>query len=212
MKCFGLLFYVFISVIPSYAQEISEEVKIGKQTWMTKNLNVSTFRNGDTIPQITDEAAWVAASESGQPAWCYYDNDPENEETYGKLYNWYAVNDPRGLAPEGWHVPSDEEWDKLTSFLFVRKGDNINDKLKSCSGWMKNMNGSNTSGFNALPGGCRKMCGSFDNEGEYAKWWTSSTSFNDTAVGKGTGEKRDKFTFNYYSLKHEGLSVRCVKD
>src|SRR5262245_42075520 len=82
-------------------------VKIGKQVWKIKNLNVSHYRNGDPIPQVKNNAKWAALTTG---AWCWYNNDSANGAVYGKLYNWYAVNDPRGLAPEGWHIPSDGEW------------------------------------------------------------------------------------------------------
>jgi uncharacterized protein (TIGR02145 family) len=106
-------------------------VTIGSQVWMAKNLEVSTFRNGDAIPQVTSDAEWEAAGENKQPAWCYYDNDAKNATKYGKLYNWYAVNDPRGLAPAGYHVPTDAEWTTLDNFL----GDDAGNKMKSTSGW-----------------------------------------------------------------------------
>jgi uncharacterized protein (TIGR02145 family) len=93
-----------------------ETVLIGNQEWTTKNLNVSKYRNGDIIPEVKDPKKW-ANLKTG--AWCYYDNDPKNGEIYGKLYNWYAVNDPRGLAPEGYHVPSQNEWQELRSFLNI---------------------------------------------------------------------------------------------
>ena len=82
----------------------------GPQVWMRKNLDVSTFRNGDPIPYAKTAEEWKAAGDNKQPAWCYYDNDTVNFKKYGGLYNWYAVNDPRGLAPEGYHIPTDEEW------------------------------------------------------------------------------------------------------
>jgi uncharacterized protein (TIGR02145 family) len=106
-------------------------VTIGSQVWMTKNLEVSTFRNGDVIPQATSNAEWEAAGKNKQPAWCYYDSDAKNDVKYGKLYNWYAVNDPRGLAPAGYHVPTDAEWTTLGNFL----GDDAGKKMKSTSGW-----------------------------------------------------------------------------
>ena len=106
-------------------------VTIGSQVWMAKNLEVSTFRNGDVIPQATSNAEWGAAGENKQPAWCYYDNDSKNGVKYGKLYNWYAVNDPRGLAPAGYHVPTDAEWTTLENFL----SDDEGKKMKSTSGW-----------------------------------------------------------------------------
>ncbi|MBL0014028.1 MAG: fibrobacter succinogenes major paralogous domain-containing protein [Flavobacterium sp.] len=90
------------------------EVQIGTQIWMTKNLNVSRYRNGDPIPQVANSAQWANLNTG---AWCYYANSTANGPIYGKLYNWYAVNDSRGLAPEGWHIPSDAEWTTLVSFL-----------------------------------------------------------------------------------------------
>ena len=94
-----------------------KEVKIGQQVWTTENLNVDKFRNGEIIPEAKSEEEWIEAGDNKKPAWCYYNNDPSNGTKYGKLYNWYAVNDPRGLAPEGWHIPSDKEWDVLTNYL-----------------------------------------------------------------------------------------------
>jgi len=89
-------------------------VAIGKQVWMTENLNVDTFRNGEAIPHVKTNEEWIKAGENKQPAWCYCDNDPANGAKYGKLYNWYAVANARGLCPAGWHVPSDDEWTQLT--------------------------------------------------------------------------------------------------
>lgn len=93
------------------------EVAINNQVWMTENLNVDKFRNGDPILHAVTDEEWKKAGENGEPAWCYYDNDPVNGEKYGKLYNWYAVNDPRRLAPEGWKIPSDEDWTTLTDLF-----------------------------------------------------------------------------------------------
>ena len=105
------------------------------------NLDVDRFRNGDPIPHAQTEEEWLYAGENGQPAWCYYDNDPKNGKKYGKLYNWYAVNDYRGLAPKGYHIPSDEEWSVLTRFLggvYI-----AGDKMKSTTGWDNNENVNN---------------------------------------------------------------------
>ena len=95
----------------------AQEIKIGTQTWCNKNLEVSKFRNSDAIPLAKTYAEWELAGQNGQPAWCYYENKAENGTTYGKLYNFYAVNDPRGLAPNGYHIPTDEEWTILTDYL-----------------------------------------------------------------------------------------------
>ena len=109
------LFFIAIVSISSFG--FAQSVTIGTQTWTTKNLDVATFRNGDAIPQAKTNEEWKAGRENKQPAWCYYDNDAKNGTKYGKLYNWYAVNDARGLAPAGWHIPTDEEWTVLSTFL-----------------------------------------------------------------------------------------------
>ena len=107
MKITILLFISFLCI--SIFGQI-QTVTIGTQVWMTKNLDVSTFRNGEIIPEAKTEDEWNAAGGNHTPAWCYYNNDPKNGEIYGKLYNCYAVDDSRGLAPAGWHVPTIEEW------------------------------------------------------------------------------------------------------
>ncbi len=122
-----LITFLFAQI--NYAQTVT----IGKQVWMTKNLNVDKFRNGDSIPQAKTYEEWEAAGENKQPAWCYYDNDPANGAKYGKLYNCFAVNDSRGLAPAGYHIPSDEEWTKLTDYLGESSA--AGTKMKSASGW-----------------------------------------------------------------------------
>jgi uncharacterized protein (TIGR02145 family) len=110
-----------------------KSVKIGTQIWSQENVNVDRFRNGDPIYQAKTVEEWQRASENNQPVWCYYDYDPKNGDKYGKLYNWYAVNDPRGLAPKGWHVPSIVEWKELIHFL---GGKTVSDKkIKSEDGW-----------------------------------------------------------------------------
>src|ERR1035437_5349172 len=149
-------------------------VKIGKQVWMAENLNVSHFRNGDPITEAEDAGAWSQAGQERKPAWCYYDSNPVNGRTYHKLYNWYAVNDKRGLAPKGWHGPSKLEWADLTDYL---GGDNVaGGKLKSTRGWESNGNGTNVSGFAGLPGGYRNDAGAFSDVGNVGFWWSSSES------------------------------------
>ena len=125
-------------------------VKINNQEWMTENLNVSAFRNGDSIPEAKTDLDWEEAGKKGKPAWCYYANDPANGIKYGKLYNWYAVNDPRGLAPAGWHVPTDAEWTELINSL--GGGELAGAKMKSTTGWVDNRTATNESGFSGLPG------------------------------------------------------------
>jgi uncharacterized protein (TIGR02145 family) len=106
----AILFMFIFSGLTTFSQKT---VFIGTQEWMTKNLEVTTFRNGDSIPQAKSEKEWVNAGNKQQPAWCYYLNDPVNGVKYGIIYNWWAVNDPRGLAPKGWRIPNDEDFSTL---------------------------------------------------------------------------------------------------
>jgi len=189
-----------------------KSVQMGKQTWMTENLNVDTFQNGDPIPQAITEEEWMNAAEAKEPAWCYYKNDPANGTRYGKLYNWYAVNDPRGLAPKGWHISSHKEWKELTDYLGGWKVSCA--KLKNDEGWSNNGNGTNESGFSALPGGRRSAYGKdsyiFKGIGTWGYWWTSTKYLNKTAL---TRSMHGNGTFQWLDwYKGEGMSVRCIKD
>lgn len=186
-------------------------VVIGKQDWMSENLDVSHFRNGDPIPEAKTDADWQKAGETGKPAWCYYANDPTNGKTFGKLYNWFAVSDARGLAPEGWHVPTDEDCLKLETFL--GGGQVAGLKMKSKIGWKENGNGTNESGFNGEPGGCRNDDGEFFHLGFYGYWWSTT----DMLTYFAWGHILNYFTGIDYKLailyeKDEGLSVRCIRD
>jgi uncharacterized protein (TIGR02145 family) len=188
-------------------------VKICDQTWMAKNLDVARYRNGDPIPQVTDHSQWLNLTTG---AWCWYNNDSATYgSVYGRLYNWYAVNDPRGLAPEGWHIPSDGEWTTLTECL---GGDSIaGGKMKEVgtSHWNSpNTGATNISGFSALPGGYVNINQfQFSGLGEDGEWWSSSEFSNTKAWYR--------FIYNTTSnlnkgadwvMKTYGFSVRCVKD
>ena len=184
-----------------------ETVKIGSQEWMSENLDVSTFRNGDLIPQAKTDDEWDEAGWNKQPAWCYYDFDPANGEKHGKLYNWFAVNDARQLAPKGWHIPGDEEWDVL------RKGLNIGiagGKMKSTDGWKDSGNGTNTSGFNGLPSGYRNYEG-FNEIGSEGCWWSSTGSDNQWVSYRYLSFS-DSYLHKHHRSNADGLSVRCIKD
>ena len=108
-------------------------VQIGNQKWTEFNLNVSTFRNGDSIPEAKTSEEWQKAGIDKQPSWCYYENDSNYGSRYGKMYNWYAVNDPRGLAPQGWHIPNREEWGILVQYCGGYKV--AGTKIKTKEGW-----------------------------------------------------------------------------
>jgi uncharacterized protein (TIGR02145 family) len=201
----------------AYGNELSfftpyQEVSIGTQVWMLKNIDVSTYRNGDPIPQVTDPAAWAALTTG---AWCWYNNDSAMyASTYGKLYNWYAVNDSRGLAPTGWHVPSDAEWTSLTNFLggFQVAGNAM--KEKGTKHWNDPNDGAtNSSGYTALPGGSRNdQNGSFTAIFEQGHWW-STTEENSVAKSRWLTSQIDNgYLFSNTYPKQNGFSVRCVRD
>jgi uncharacterized protein (TIGR02145 family) len=185
------------------------EEEFGDQIWMTENLNVSHFRNGDIIPEAKTAEEWESAGNKGEPAWCYYDNDPENGEKYGKLYNGYAVNDSRGLAPEGWHIPTHKEFLELETALGHFRGD----RLKSTSEWKANQNGTTESGFNAFPAGGRSYSESigFEDIHVMAAWWTSSEMNADNAWYHYALFNSDYLNSKEANMKN-GLSVRCIKN
>ena len=155
---------------------------------------------------MQDGTAW---SNLTTGAWCYYDNNAANGTTHGKLYNWYAVNDPRGLAPKGYHIPTDEEWTKLADYL---GGENkAGKKIKNTSGWRNDGNGTNSSGFSGLPFGSRDHIGAFFGIDNYGFWWSSSEYDTNTAWVR--------YLFSSYggalrnaSNKKNGLSVRFIKN
>lgn len=184
-------------------------VKIGSQVWMGKNLNVDRFANGDPIPEAKTNDEWKRAGVNDQPAWCYHNNDPANGRTYGKLYNWHVVNDPRGLAPKGWHIPSDGEWTTVTTYLGGEA--TAGTSLKSTNGWENKGNGNNKSGMAGLPGGNRGIIGEFYALGKEGNWWSSSESDSGAAWSRGLfdfGGSVDRDSGN----KSGGYSVRCLKD
>jgi uncharacterized protein (TIGR02145 family) len=193
-------------------ESIPGEVTIGTQVWMTKNLNVDKFRNGDPIPEAKTIEEWKKAKENNQPAWCYYDNDPANGAKYGKLYNWYALNDARGLAPKGWHIPTDAEWTLLTDHLGGK--DIAGTKMKSTSGWkygVSNGNNNNSSGFSGLPGGYREFDGVFFGIDDYGYWWSSSVGSACEALLRNL-DSNDGGVYSPFDSKDRGFSVRCLRD
>lgn len=185
-------------------------VTIGTQIWQSKNLDLTTYSNGDPIPQVTNASQW---SNLTNGAWCWYNNDSVTyAAVYGRLYNWYAVADSRGLCPNGWHVPSDTEWTQLADFLggrFLAGG-----ALKAITNWNSpNSGATNSSGFTGLPGGYRGDNGSFVNLGNVGYFW-GSTEYPNYVGGA-------YCRYLYYSNsnidrsfnnKPNGISVRCIKD
>ncbi len=210
MKKYNLKTVLSLFIVILFAQiNYGQTVTIGTQVWTSKNLDVSTFRNGEPIPQAKTDEEWKAAGNNQKPAWCYYDNDASNGTKYGKLYNWYAVNDPRGLAPNGFHIPTEKEWTQLTDYLGGESG--AGTKMKSTSGWNNNGNGTNSSGFSGRPGGGRDFNGIFFNIVDFGYWWSSASNALDFAWGHYLSyDNGDVYRNNGYM--ENGVSVRCLKD
>ena len=184
-------------------------ITICNQTWTKSNLNVSHYRNGDIIPQVTDATQWNGLTTG---AWCYYANMSSNGIISGKLYNWYAVNDPRGLAPAGYHIPTNAEWTSLTTCL---GGETIaGGKMKETgtSHWTSpNQDATNSSGFTAIPGG---NCGT---DGTFHSFTASGLMWSSSAIGSGNSYYRrlnyyDGSVNNLIGSNIYGFSVRCLKD
>ena len=172
-------------------------VTIGKQTWMVKNLDVATYRNGDPIPNVTDNTAW---SELTTGAYCYYNNDSATYAVkYGKIYNWYAVNDPRGLAPAGWHIPSDDEWTTLINYLGGEKVAGRKMKEKGATHW------------SGLPGGWRSYDGTFHDVKIFSYWWSSKEINTSYAWHLGLYFNGGFPTLDDAFLIY-GSYVRCLRD
>ena len=189
-----------------------KSIKIGNAEWMTTNLGVTTFRNGDEIQEAQTKDDWVYLCKQGIPAWCYYKNDTTNGLKYEKLYNWFAVSDPRGLAPKGWHIAKDEEWTLLTLKLggvSVAGG-----KLKAKTGWNPYKgtigNGSNQSGMSIMPGGFRSGLSWFGYEGDGAGFWTSSVADLEKAKYIMLLNASNEILKGAFG-KMNGMSVRCVR-
>lgn len=192
-------------------------IKIGNQLWTIENLDITTYRNGDIIPEVTDAATWASLTTG---AWCYFANSSSMRY---KLYNWYAVHDSRGLAPEGYHIPTDAEWTILTNYL---GGESVaGGKMKvtgeivipgvpwwATPNWLTpNIDATNSSGFAGLASGSRLNNGVFNYFGRFGFWWSSSEYnienawsrilFYNSGIIQRTGES-----------KRNGFSVRCIKD
>ena len=197
-------------------------VKIGDQVWMVENLKVTRYRNGDPIPNVTDNSEGANLTTGAR---CAYNNDNNNVATYGLLYNWHAVNDARGLAPAGWRVPTDADWKELEMFLGMSqseaddtgyRGSDEGGKLKEAgtTHWASpNTGATNESGFAALPGGYRNSeSGSFRDLGLFGYWWSSTGHSSALAWCRSLGYNRSDVYREYGFGKIDCFSVRCVRD
>ena len=182
-------------------------VKIGNQEWMTENLKVTHYCNGDAIIPVTEQALWSSMTIG---AYCWYDNDEIlNKNKYGSLYNYYAIIDERNICPTGWHVPTNDEFSTLKSYL---GGESIaGGKMKSALYWTTPNTGStNSCLFSAYPGGYRQYTGSFIGIGDSGLWW-SSTEFDIVNAWRITLNFNSQNFFQLYDFKAQGCSVRCIK-
>lgn len=225
----GILLILAVSVLGQSQESASGTMRdvegntyrtilIGSQWWTAENLNVSHYANGDSIPQVQDGEQWASLTTG---AWCYYDNDPANGERYGKLYNWYAVNDPRRLAPEGWHVPAEGEWMELETTLGMNAavadtqgwfGTTQGLQLKSATGWDKDGGGTDSVGFTALPSGIRSYDrGAFYLVGTSTSFWSSSDYGWDLVWYRALFADRSQIR-RKLGTKERGFAVRLVKD
>ncbi len=205
---------------PSKALDIKSDALINELTvgqgnfttltieWSSTNLDVEYYRNGDIIPQVTDPTAWANLTTG---AWCYYNNDPANGPIYGKLYNFYAVNDPRGLAPAGWHVPTDAEWTNYITLLGASPGGKM--KETGTAHWNSpNTGATNSSGWTGLGGGYRDYTdGSFLSIKVYGLWW-SSTEFSSTNAYSRYLSYNTATVIANSPNKNRGYSVRLIRD
>jgi uncharacterized protein (TIGR02145 family) len=193
-------------------------ISIGTQVWMTENLKVTHYRNGDAIPYESQNADWLNLTTG---AYCNYDNWFVNGLTYGSLYNWFATNDSRGLAPEGWHVPSESEWSTLRLYLTATYGVTSAEmggimKDTGTAHWTApNTGATNASGFSALPGGVRSTVdnGDFVRLHLYGGFWCSSEDSYDTTQAPCYFLRN--LSTALYSVptgKEYGFSIRCIKD
>jgi len=192
-------------------------VRIGNQVWMSENLRTTRYNDGTPIPLVTKYGSWV---EVAGPAYCWYNNDSVNGETYGALYNWFVVETNK-LCPAGWHVPTEEEWNELGTFL--GEVGSAGDMLKEVGtqNWKSpNEGASNSTGFKALPGGYRSFDGTFNLLGSDGFWWSSTESTwyresPDSSI-KLAFHRNLRYDghdlYRYANSKSDGISVRCIKD
>ena len=187
-----------------------ETIQIGDQLWMAENLKVTHYNNGEEIPNITNNGDWSGLSTG---AYGDYDNNPTNSETYGRLYNWFAVDDDRGVCPEGWHVPSDNEYTVLTDYLGGESVAGGKMKEAGLEYWNSpNAGATNESGFTGLPAGYRFYNnGTYGNMGDLGYFWSSSESSSNYAWFR-LLHYNSSLVYRYSNNRRDGISVRCLED
>lgn len=186
-------------------------ITIGTQVWMAENLRATKYRNGDLIENVNDPLAW---SNLDSGAYCDYDTNSYNSDTYGRLYNWYAIKDSRNIAPVGWHVPTEKEFQTLINYLGGDSAAGGNMKEPGTSHWTEpepDYKSASESGFNALPAGVRSYDGIFSDLGDMTSWWTTTEVQPNTAWLFSIWNS-DSRIYGFDYGKNRGCSVRCIKD
>lgn len=207
-----ILVFSFLLFLIPFSDALAQKkkiktVSIGKQKWMAENLDVAKFQNGDVIPKAKSDAEWISAGENKQPAWCI---DPLSSYSgsYGRLYNWYAVNDQRKICPKGYHVATDSDWTNLAMFF---GGEEVaGEKIKS-NGWSEDRNITNKSNFKAYPGAVRIKDGVFTPTKCCTSWWSSTADNENFAFYRSLSSGSTALN-HHVSNKANGFYVRCVKD
>lgn len=183
-------------------------VRAGNTCWMAENLKTTRYKDGSPIQNITSESGW---SNTASGAWCNYDNNSGNVNTYGRLYNWHAVNNPAGICPDGWHMATQEEWQALMAFANTF-GNGTGGALKATELWANdNIGATNETGFTALPSGIRNNDGSFEGQLFHTSFWSSTADGSNSAYSYGMWENGD-FTIEASQDATRGQACRCVKD
>jgi uncharacterized protein (TIGR02145 family) len=206
-------FRTYTGIVADVDGNIYNTMTIGSQNWMAENLKTTKYSDNTIIPLVADIAAWSVLS---TPAYCWYEDDSIKNSAIGALYNWYAVNEAtnggKNVCPAGWHVPTDTDWLKLTTFLGGESVAGGKMKESGITHWLKpNTGASNESGFSGLPGGGRYHNGRFKGLGTRAGWWSSSELLSTSGRGR--------YLYYEYSMvyrgsgsKRDGFSVRCIRD
>ena len=215
--------------ITDVENNVYNTVKIGTQVWMSENLKTTKYNDGTTaIPNITDNTAWAALTTG---AYSWYNNDVTNKNSYGALYNWYAVdnnaatkaasNGGKNVCPTGWHVPTDAEWTTLTTYLtnsgygYGGSGSNIGKSIAATSGWTasetagtigNDQASNNSSGFAGFPDGSRNYTGTYSSIGTSGFWWSSTEAYYRAMTFRYSNVS------SYSTSKGYGFSVRCLRD
>jgi len=184
-------------------------VPIGDQCWFAENLRTTVYADGSAIAEVTDDTIWAGLNTGAR---CVYGNDSDSNYEYGLLYNWHAVDHASGLCPSGWHVPTDEEWTDLETYITSQGFDGTEGTaLKTTSGWKNGGGGTDDFGFSALPGGLRYANGNGFNNAEKLSYWWSSTSLGASSWRRGLGYTVSTI-YRYGANPRFGFSVRCLRD